>query len=57
MNVIAGNASSPSGLVRILFPARGYMATRYRVPEDSALLPFLYLWRPVRGLWALVTGR
>jgi hypothetical protein len=48
---------SPGGLVRVLFPAREYMATRYGVSRTSPLLPLLYLWRPLRGAWGLVTGR
>jgi hypothetical protein len=55
--VFASHGRSPADVMRILFPARGYMATRYRCPENSPMLPLLYLWRPVRGFWALVSGR
>lgn len=55
--VFARHGRSPADVMRILFPARGYMATRYRWPEDSPVLPLLYLWRPVRGIWALLSGR
>ncbi len=55
--VFARQGRSPAGFARILFPAREYMATRYRVPRSSPVLPLLYLWRPVRGAWSLLTGR
>lgn len=55
--VFASHGRSPKDFARILFPARGYMATRYRISETSPLVPLLYLWRPLRGFWALVTGR
>jgi hypothetical protein len=45
--VFADGGRSPFGFARILF----------RIPESSPLLPLLYLWRPVRGIWSLVTGR
>jgi hypothetical protein len=41
----------------LFFPDRDYMARRYRVSRRSRLLPLLYLWRPVRGAWRVVTGR
>ena len=56
-DVFARQGRSPAGFARILFPAREYMATRYRVPRSSPVLPLLYLWRPVRGAWSLLTGR
>jgi len=55
--IFAKVGPSPAAAFRILFPARPFMAARYRVSEGSPLLPLLYLWRPVRGIWALVTGR
>ena len=55
--VFASHGQSPAASARILFPAREFMAARYRVPVSSPILPLLYLWRPVRGIWALVTGR
>jgi hypothetical protein len=55
--VFAGQGRSPASFARILFPAREYMAARYQLPESSPVLPLLYLWRPVRGIWSLVTGR
>lgn len=51
-----GDPASRSRL-RMLFPARAFMASRYDVPEDSPLLPLLYLWRPLRGVWGMLTGR
>ena len=56
-DVFATHGRSPAGFARILFPARDYMAARYRVPGSSPILPLLYLWRPVRGIWTFVTGR
>jgi hypothetical protein len=50
-------ASGPGGRLRVVFPARGYMAMRYQVRESSPLIPLLYLWRPVRGIWSILTGR
>jgi Uncharacterised nucleotidyltransferase len=44
------------GLKLLFFPARSYLAWRYGVPRSSPLLPLLYLWRPIRGCWRLVTG-
>ena len=38
-------------------PCPEFMAARYKVAVASPLVPLLYLWRPVRGVWALVTGR
>jgi hypothetical protein len=55
--VFARAGASPEATFRILFPARPFMAARYRVSERSPLFPLLYLWRPVRGIWALGTGR
>jgi hypothetical protein len=46
-----------TGGIRILFPARTYMAARYGVPVTAPWLPLLYLWRPIRGVWSTVTGR
>jgi hypothetical protein len=48
---------SPADAARWFFPARAFMAARYRVAEGSALMPLLYLFRPLRGAWRLVTGR
>ena len=56
-DVFVSRGRSRADLSHILFPAREYMATRYRISRTSPLLPLLYLWRPVRGIWALVTGR
>ena len=58
-------ASAPAWLVRALrahgwralFPVRHYMVARYRVSPRSAVVPLLYLWRPVRWLIAVVTRR
>lgn len=44
---------SPSGL---LFPPRRFMAARYGVPERSPLLPLLYVYRPLRGVFRALTG-
>jgi hypothetical protein len=55
--VIAREARSPVKVARVLFPAPSFMALRYGVPERSLLLPALYVWRPIRGLWKVVSGR
>jgi hypothetical protein len=55
--VIAGRDPGAATLLRLVFPARAYMATRYGVDERSPLVPLLYLWRPVRGLWTVLRGR
>jgi len=56
LNVIR-EESSPGAVARTFFPAPAYMARRYGVPERSPLLPMLYVWRPIRGLWGLISGR
>ena len=55
--VLSWQGDGLAGALRILFPARPYMASRYGVRPESMLLPLLYAWRPVRGVWRLVTGR
>lgn len=57
VHVIRREAASPRRAARVLVPAPSFMALRYGVPERSPLLPMLYLWRPVRGLWKVVSGR
>jgi hypothetical protein len=47
----------PGVLMTAVFPPRSFMASRYGVAPESRLLPLLYLWRPVRGVWRFVTGR
>jgi hypothetical protein len=42
---------------RALFPVRPYMVARYRVGPRSPLVPFLYIWRPIRWLIGIVTQR
>jgi len=53
----AREGGSIHAAVRMLFPTRSFMASRYDLHPQSRLIPVLYLWRPVRGLWALLTGR
>jgi hypothetical protein len=48
---------SPGAALRVLFPDRAYMAFRYGVDARSPWLPLLYLWRPVRGAFFVLTGR
>jgi len=33
------------------------MEARYKVPRGSPLVPLLYVWRPLRGAWAFLTGK
>lgn len=42
---------------RAVIPARSYMAARYGVSPTSPVLPFLYVWRPLRGAVKLVFRR
>jgi hypothetical protein len=53
--------SNTSRLLRapaaLFFPPRRFMAARYGVPERSPLLPLLYLYRPLRGLFRSLTGK
>jgi hypothetical protein len=55
--VLAGNGPAPASFLRVLFPARPYMARRYGVDPRSRLVPLLYVWRPIRGAWGFLTGR
>jgi Uncharacterised nucleotidyltransferase len=50
-------SGSPRSALRVFFPARRFMAARYGVPEDSRWMPLLYLWRPARGAFRILTGR
>jgi hypothetical protein len=45
------------GAWRMLLPSPAFMAHRYGVPQRSALVPLLYLWRPARSAWRLIAGR
>jgi hypothetical protein len=47
-------ASAP--LRPLFFPDLDYLAWRYGVPRASRLLPLLYLWRQVRGVWMVARG-
>ena len=55
--VLARQGGSVRELLRVLAPPRSFMARRYEVSPASGWVPFLYLWRPVRGMWRLVTGK
>jgi hypothetical protein len=57
VRLVEYRGAAGAGPLAMLFPARRYMAQRYGVAQGSPLLPLLYLWRPVRGLVKLVTGR
>jgi len=57
MRLFAGAGTSSSAIWRIVLPSRQYMAAAHGLAPESKLLPLFYLWRPIRGLWALTTGR
>ncbi len=55
---VALSEGAPQGhVVRLVFPAREYMAQRYGVSPTSPWLPLLYAWRPLRGIWGLLSGK
>ncbi|BDG05660.1 nucleotidyltransferase family protein [Anaeromyxobacter oryzae] len=58
-SVAAAMAEARRGgeLLRLFFPARPYLAARYRVAERSPWLPVLWAWRPLRAALRLVVGR
>jgi hypothetical protein len=57
VRLVAYRGAAGAGPLAMVFPARRYMAQRFGVAPGSPLLPLLYLWRPVRGVVKLVTGR
>ena len=55
--VLRMEGSAPRTALRVAFPPRSFMEARYKVPRGSPLVPLLYVWRPLRGAWAFLTGK
>jgi hypothetical protein len=57
-SVTAAAAARRRGeLARLLFPARAFLAARYRVGASSPWIPLLWAWRPVRAAIRVLAGR
>jgi hypothetical protein len=50
-------AAALGGAAHMFFPDRDFVSARYGVRRSSRLLPLLYLWRPLRSAWRVMTGR
>ena len=57
VRLVEYRGAAGAGPLAMLFPSRRYLAERYGVAQGSPLLPLLYLWRPLRGVVKLLTGR